>query len=317
MAVGRGFGTSIGVGEESTWGTEVARPNWLRVNSASIKRSRSKTPIGDLGRLGQASSSHREFFVDQDNVEGSFAWNVAYDDSSILLLKHLMGANVTAGAGPYTHTLTMASPVPTGLSIEQIPGTHGFNAAQQFTGCKLASGSLSISPGQPLVCEASVIGRTSGGLEAAGTPTYSSNGERIYQHQLGAITLGGTTIPLKSLSIAWDRGLERLRELGSLFTSEPVEGRLSITLDLVAAFQQADFHTKFFADTQGDLVATFTSGAKSLAITAHNCLVEDLSEPVSAVGMVEQRIQLRAFADATDQGLALVFTNANASHSTN
>lgn len=317
MAVGRGFGASIGVGEESTWGTEVARSNWVRVTSASIRRERAKVVIPDLGRLGQASSNHREFFVDYDYVSGGFDWLVAYDDSTILLLKHLLGANVTAGAGPYTHTLTCASPVPTGLSIEQITGTHGFNSAQQFTGCKLTSGRISCAPGSPLTASVQVIGKTSGGLEAAGTPTYSSNGERVLQHGAGTIALGGTTVPLKGFDISIDRGLERLREIGSLFTSEPVEQRLNVTIECTMAWQQADWHTKYFADTQGDFAVTFTSGAKSLAITAHNCLIEDLSEPVSSAGMVEQRATLRAFADASDQGLTLVFTNGNSSHSAN
>lgn len=315
---GRGFGATAGFGEESTWGTEVSRTNWLALASQSLARAVEYTPSSRLGALGQASSNFRYNFLARDTVAGAFSWPMAYDDSTILLMKHLLGANATSGAGPYVHTITLASPVPTGLTIEMIPGTFSFDAAQQFTGCKFTSGSISWAVGQEVMAEVQVIGRTSAGLEAAGTPTYSSNGELILQHQKSAgFTLGGTSVAIKAMTINVDRGLQPNPELGSQYISEPVEDRLNVTIDLTMAWQQADWHTKFYAGTQGAFTGTFTSGSKSLAITAHNCIIETLTEPVSGPGMVEQRARLRAYAGASDQGLALVFTNGNSSHSAN
>lgn len=318
----RGQHASLGMGEESTYGTEVAFSNWIELASLSLQRIRNTQPTARLGRIGQASNMPREFLVTSDNVQGSFGWCMAYDDSTILLLKHLLGANATTGAGPYTHTLTLASPAPTGLSLQAIPGVAPFNNAQQFTGCKLPRGTITFQPGSEIMCEVEVIGRTSAGLEAAGSPTYTSNGERIFHHSKSAgFTLGGTAIELRSMTINVDRGLDRNQELGSLLTSEPVErDRLNVTIDLTAAWQRVDFHTKHFADTQGDFTGTFTSGSKSLVLTAHNCLVEETSEPVSGAGMIEQRIRLRPYADSSvsgDQGFTLAFTNGNSSHSAN
>lgn len=318
----RGQHAWIGVGEESTYGTEVARSNFLEVARCSLRRIHNTKPTSRLGRTGQASNMPREFVVVNDLVEGSIAWPLAYDDSSILMLKHLLGANTTTGSGPYVHALTLASPSPIGLSLEYSPGPGPFDAAEQITGINFSRGTITITPGEEIMCEVECIGRTHAGFEAPGTPTFSSNGERIFQHQLTAgYTLGGTTIELMSATITLDRNIDRLMELGTLFTQKPVErGQLSVTIDLTAAWQRSDFHTKHYADTQGDFTATFTSGSKSLVLTAHNCIVEDVSNPVESAGMIEQRVRLRAYADSSvsgDQGLSLAFTNGNSSHSAN
>lgn len=319
MPVGRGFGATLGVGFESTWGTAVARTNWLRVKSCGLMRQRTKQAVEDLGSFGQASTAYRQFFVESDFAGGSLSWNLSYNDTSVAMMRHLLGGNATTGAGPFTHTVTAASPQPAGLTIEQINGTHGFNSAEVFEGCKLAGGRLSWEAGSLLTADVDVIAETSQGLVAAGTPTYTSGGEYVRHHHQAQATIGGTGIPLRSARITIDRGLERLHELGSLFTSEPVEQRFMATIDVVAAWQQATFDSNYLADTQGSLVFTFTgaSSPNALTITGHNCLVMDVSREVTRAGWVEERIQFRAFADATNQGLTMAFVNSNALHTAN
>jgi hypothetical protein len=318
--VARGFGLTGGWGSEVTWGTEVARTNWLPLNNCNVKRVRTKQIIPHLGYLGQASSNPREFYNDEDRVEGSFEFNAAFDDSTLFLLRHLFGT-VSSGAGPpYTHTFTLASPQPEGLTMEVIPGTSpGFNNSQQFVGCLLSRGTITVRPGSPVVVACDVMGKTSGGLEAAGTPTYNTTRQHILQNLAGNITLGGTAVACKQMVIRIDRGLEPLRELSSLNPSRPVESRLDLSIELLLAWQAAKFHTNFFADTIEDLAVTFTgTSSRAAALTAHNCLVMDTSEGVSSPGQIEQRVTLKPFADSGgDQGLALAITNANAAATTN
>ena len=47
-----GRGASLGFGIESTWGTAVARTNWMRVVSTGIDRTIDKVPRPHLGTLG-------------------------------------------------------------------------------------------------------------------------------------------------------------------------------------------------------------------------------------------------------------------------
>lgn len=314
---GRGQGAYLGAGEETTRGTEAARSNWLRVNAVSLRRVRETEVLPDLGRLGQASSNPREWFIAEDRVEGSCDFNVSYDDSTLLILKHLLGAVATSGAGPFTHTFTLATPQPEGLTLEAGPGTFDFNAAQQFTGCLISRGTITVVPKRPIVCSFDVMGKTSGGLEAVATPTYSSNGERVYQQHAAAATLGSDEVAFKQMVIRVDRGLEPLNEVGSLNPSRPVEGRLSVEVELLLAWQLAKFHTNYFADTQESWSVNFTSGSKQFNVVGQNSKVMDTSEPVSGPGMVEQRVTLKCFAGAANQGLQIVVVNGNSSATAN
>lgn len=311
----RGHGATAGWGEELTWGTEAARTNWMPVNSQSLARRRVKQVVNHLGYLGQASNNPREFYVDEDSVSGSFEVCMAYDDSTLLLLKHLLGAVATGAGPPYTHTFTLATTQPEGLTMEVIPGTSpGFNNAQQFVGCLLSRGTITVRPGSPVLLACDVMGKTSGGLETPGVPSYNTTRERILQNHAGQWTLGGTGVVIKQAVIRIDRGLEPLREVGSLHPSRPVAGQLSVEIELLAAWQAGTFHTHLFADTQGDLACTFTGTSnRAMVLTAHNCLVMESSEPVSAMGQIEQRVLLKPFADSSDQGLAIAITNDNAS----
>jgi hypothetical protein len=286
------------------------------VNSVGLQRQCEHEIIPDLGAFGQVSTNPRQHYQRNDYAGGPISWCVAYDDSSVLLLAHILGTvgSTSLGGGLHRHDITLASPVPTGLTLEQGNGTHSFNSAEVFEGCKFTSARLALDAQGILMCEAEVIAQTSGGLAAPGTPTFSSGGEHVKHNHAAVVTLGGVAVPLKSYAITIDRGLERLHEIGSLFTQEPVETRLSVTIDCVAAWQQNNIDTNYLAATEADFVDTFTgSGGKVMEITGHNAMVWSMSRPVSGPGMVEQRFQFKCFADATDQGLKIAVTNGNAS----
>lgn len=318
MAKHRGFGAWVGLGVESTWGTPVARTNFLRVQSAGLRRTRTKTRVPHLGHFGQVSTMDRDFYVESDFAGGPIAWPVAYNDSSALLFRHIFGTNVDSGAGPFTHTMTLSSPPPTGLTIEQMSGTAGGsgNMSEVFEGCLINSARLSVEAGQLLMAELDVIAETSQGLVAGGAPTLNTTREYVQHQHLGSsITLGGTAFPCKSFTINVNRNLERNHELGSLFTQVPIEGGLDIEIEATVLWEVDTWDTRYLADTQGSFVATFTGTAPHvLAFTAHNCLITDNGRSVSSKGAVQQSLKLRPFADGTNQGLTAVFTNSNATH---
>lgn len=317
----RGFGGTIGAGVETTWGTEVARTNWKEMVSMGIRRQITNKPVPELGRLGQVSSHHRFNYVESDFAGGPISYCAAYDDSTLLLLTHLLGTVATTGpvSTQYTHAITLASPPPTGLTLEQISGTSGgaglTTMAEVFEGCKFASGKISITAGGLLMVESEVIAQTSSGLEAAGTPTYTTGGERIRHNHMSGLTLGAVAQAFNSLTIDIDRGLQRNHEVGSKFTSEPYEEQLEVTCELRAKWQIDDFDIAYLAGTQSDIVIPFLgTGDNALSITLHNCQVDDITREVNSKGAIEQVVKFHPYAESStgDQGLLLQFKNANA-----
>lgn len=321
-APNRGFGATLGIGSEVTWGTAVARTNWLRVVSMNLRRLPDKQPVPDLGRLGAASTTSREHFLASDFAGGPIEWIGAFDDSTILLLGHLLGTVATSGAGPFTHTVTLQNP-PTGvgLTLEQILGTSNGSTdmAEVFEGCKFTTGRLSLTAGGLLMISGEIIAQTSGGPVAAGTPTYSSNGQRIAHNMLASVSFGGSGRGLNSVVIDIDRKTARNQELGSAFTSIPFDdGEMEVTMECRTKFQENSFDAALLADTQVDVSMAFTgTSSRALTITMHNAYVTDVDKPVNTKGGIEQTVRLRAEKDATDQGLTLEFVNGNASASAN
>jgi hypothetical protein len=311
----RGAGGTGGFGTESTWGTPVARTNWLPMVSMGVHRRIINKAEPDMGRLGAVSTMHRFPYVESDFSDGPISWVAAYDDSTIFLLTHMLGMVSTTGAGPFVHDVKLASPPPVGFTFEEIRGIGNgtlTNITEVFEGCKIAGGRITLVNGGLLMVEADIIAQTSAGLVAAGTPTYSTGGNRIRHNQTPGVSLGGTLRQIQSLTITIDRGLTRNHEIGSLLTSEPYEEGLTVGIELKTKWQADAFDTVLLSGAQADLTIPFTgTGANLLTITAHNCQVDSVEHESNGRGAIEETIKLTPYQDATDQGLSFAFTNAN------
>lgn len=314
----RGAGGSLGIGVESAWGTAVARTNWLRMNSMGLRRMITNKEVDNLGSLGAASVMHRFNHQESDFAGGPLAWYAAYDDSTVALLAHIMGAVATSGPSgtQYTHLLTLASPVPVGVTLEQISGTGHASSitavAEVFEGCKFAGARLSLAAGGLLTVETDVIAQTSGGLVAPGTPTYTTGGNPIGHQQTTGVVVGGTPRAFQSFVINIERDLQRRHELGSAFTSEPHEESLAVTAEFRTKWQASAFDSGLLTGAQADWTIPFLgTGDNALNITLHNVQINEVTREVGSRGSIDMVVRVRAFADGTDQGLALEFKNAN------
>lgn len=316
-----GRGSTIGIGVEATWGTAVARTNWLRLLSCSLSRTQAYADRPHLGTSGETSANPRASFAGQEDAGGDIEWLGAYDDSTVLLLKNALGAAADAGAGPYTHTLTLAKDLGEGLTIEHIRGeiVDGTAISEVFEGCMISSLELTWRPGEIMRCRASVIAETAAARGAAGAPTYSSLGEPIIGWQGSTFTWNAVARKLRSLSITVDNALDRRPRLGSKYTERPQRtGPTSVTARLTLEIITGDaIYSSYLANTQSDGTITFTSGAKSLAITLQNAEIHSVSDPINTAGVLTQDIEIRCYSDGTDEGLKLVFTNASALYSAN
>lgn len=326
--VARGAGGYLGIGVESVWGTAVARSNWLRAATLGLMRRIANSSETDLGAQGRKATTRRYPFVASDFADGSISWPASYNDSTVLLLSHILGDVDTEGPDgtEYTHTVTVASPPPIGLTLEQISGVAPSGSAlankmsEVFEGCKFSGARISCTAGQELMIDADVIAQTSGGLVAAGTPTVSPSFEPILHNHRTSLTLGGTAREINGFTITIERDLQRNQELGSKLTSEPFEGPegVKVSVELRCKWQTDAYDAALLAGSQSDLEIVFTgSGDNSLTITAHNLQIDSVDRAVSDRGAIEQVIKGTCYTDANDDLLTMVFTNSKATAATN
>ncbi len=320
MAASLGYGATLGIGVESTYGTKVSRTNWLEVYRFDVKQDVNRQPINTLGRVGDTSRMRSDNYVGGISVPWSMSTRMAYDDSCLLLLEHCMGAVATTGAGPYVHTFTLGA-IPDGLSLEFIHGTDGASAgdAEVCEGGIITEWSISATNGQPVEFSVSGIGETTGGFETASSVTYTSNGNAALFSQGGSFSFNTVSYAVNSFALRCNNGLSENRTLADVNTAKPVgdtyrtvTGTVELVLDSTAPY------AAYLAGTVSDFAITFTgTGSNALTITGHNAYIKSVSKPVSSAGRITQSIEFECQTDGTDLGLAVAVTNSNALHSAN
>ena len=317
-----GRGASVGIGEEVTWGTPVAFTNWLRLTSATMTRDITREVDPTMGT--DAAVAHVELgavtFIASETAGLSIEFPFSYDDSTLMLLKHALGTVATTGAGPYVHTFTLATPLPTGLTAEIITGTSA--KSEDFEGGKIASWEISGEAGKALMCSFDLICETSIARATKSSPTYSSAGLRAYHHQVGAISWNARTPKMVSFKISGDNGIDRRQLLGSSDTAEPSpENPIAISCEITIEYDSVtgdNIYADYIAQTAADLAFTVTGTTNNaVTFTIHNAIITSHSMPVSSRGKLTQTLTFTGYGDGTDHGVKIAITNDNASALTN
>ncbi len=318
--VNRGFTGSFGLGTETVWGTPVPRTRWLRAFEVGLQKKPITKNVPTLGAKGAASTNYTHQFQEREDAGGTVVWPFGYNDGSLSMLDAIMGSTVDAGVGPFTHTFTLASPASlVGFTIEQIHGavtSANANMAQVFEGGRVSSLELACRHDDLMIASAEIIGQTGGSLGAVPTPTYGAPSYILPNHMAaGQMTFNSVSQTIKGWRLRIDRGLQRNQELGSLFTSEPIETRLMVTLEVDFLFQSGGWHSVFYAGTQHDVTWSFTGTSPlAAAFTLHNAKLLDVDHRTSDPGGIPVKAQFQGYSDdgSGDQGLGIVITNSNA-----
>lgn len=122
-----------------------------------------------------------------------------------------------------------------------------------------------------------------------------------------AVTIGGSSVNVMSLSISGDNSLATDRRfLGTQFISEPMETGLrnySGTVDV--EFTDMTAYRRFVNGTEAALVASFTSGADSVTITT-NVRFDGSVPNVGGPEIVSQSLPFKCVASSTDSSAITV-----------
>lgn len=315
-----GRGAAIGIGQEGTWGTAVARSNWRPLISSSLARTIEKVPRPSL-RVGTLGAMQRAHFVQADSAGGNAVIECTYENVG-MHVKHLLGAVSTAST---THTYTIANDVPTGLTMELVRGT---GSSEIFEGCRFPSGTFSVSAGGVMQLELEVIAETSteSGAEspsvaprsAAGTPSFGSGDTPVLHSHAGTLSFNSVNYSLVDFSVTLNNALARRQLLGSAVTKQPLRSdfmsvEASLTLEVSDTLYKA-----MVDDISGqDAVITFTSGSRTFAFTVQNAYLSAATDPVSSAGIVSQSISLVGQSDGTDEGLKVVINSGDVNPTNN
>lgn len=316
MAYVYGRETSVGFGEESTWGTAVSRTHWYRCVSVNAAKRTVKEIVPVLANSAGSWAPQRTY-VPREEVRITMRLISQYDGMG-LLYKHIFwGTPATTGSGPYVHTYECGATLAPGLTVEVIRGTA--SNSEVYEGCMISKATFSCEAGGLMYLDLEFIGQTSAARAAKGTPAYNSSEELVKHHQAGTLAWNSRTLTLRSFRFVVDTKLAERQQLGAVTTGQPAPSApWSIMLDA-----ELDSDTSYgdglyqdaHDDDQGDAVLTFTGpSSQALAFTAFNAkLMSSADTDISAVGVVNHTISLIGLTDGTDEGAKLVATNSSSS----
>lgn len=314
MAVHYGRGTWVGVGEQTAYGTLVARTAWYRVVSISGGRVTEKEMVQTLAEAA-GSWAYRRTYTSRIAVRLTVRLRVTYDGFG-LWWKHAMYSASTSGTGPYTHTYEMGPDIPAGLTIEVIRGTAA--ASEVYDSCLITRMDARCVAGDTMELEVELIGRTSAARSARSTPSVTGAEDLVLHHHAGTLSWNGRSLRLREFRFTLDHGLAVRQHLGELTIAQPnpggmiaptVEAKLdSDTTDGDGLYQDAH------DDDAGDLTLTFASGAQSLSFWLYNAkLLESKDTDISSVDVIEHAVRWVGLSDGSDEAAAIVATNASSS----
>jgi hypothetical protein len=310
MSQAFGDNSWIGVGVESTFGTPVARTKFFEFMSESVKldaglEARSSLRGRSRNRRGQKKHA----------VAGTVEFQLQVDGMEVFL-KNALGSSSTSGAGPYTHTISLARALPTGLSVElnRDASNIGGSSAFLYDGCQIAKMTLKHSPGDFLKMSVDLVGEGDSSLVAVSTPTFATFVG--WDWDSFAATINGVSVSIKDLEITLDNNLATERyNLGSNKRkgfggngNRMISGKISVEF---ASLTELNYWRN---QSAGSFVCTWTNGTSSLVFSVANPQFIEGEPTVSGAGPTLVPLAFDGYLSSVEgDEISIILTNSTSS----
>jgi hypothetical protein len=323
MSQARGTGATFALYEESTYGAAPGTPDGkkLYLSSFGLALQQNRTASNVLS----GERSRTEPYLGNKSVQGNLATEIGAENLP-WLLKHALGAVATTGSGPYTHVLTIANSLPTGLTLEVDYGAaiSGSGRYVSYNGCRVNQMTLSFP--QEGACTASfdLMGAKAVAGSAALDATLTDTGHTTYSAFSSTIQEGGSAIAtVRSAEIVLANDLDGQGyviggggELGQL-----PEGFASISGTLTVLFSSAALMNKALSDTASSLAITLargdglgSAGNESMLFEVEQLKYEPSTPAVEGPAGVVQTLKFQGYRSGSAKGLKITVKNAVASY---
>lgn len=319
MAVGVGFRGHFGYGEESVYGTAVARTHFTEINSESMQLEDMRIESESLYRRGIINTRVTQGGA---TVNGDVEFEAGFG-GWLKLAKHAFGRvdtstpDVTSNPTVKRHKFTVQDTLPPGLTMELFRDTTDMvtepNVAHIYTGCKISSINFDCSVDEILKVGISMLGRYE--QRAAKTnPNFST--ERLAVYHQGILQWGNDELPVETFNVSLNNNLEYRPRLGSRFTREPLpSAKIEVTGSFTTEFESEAQYDDFRNATERALVITFTgstiSGAFSryIKLTCNVVILSSVRMMLNNVGRIMAEIDFKAYRSLTLNELELEVQN--------
>ena len=312
MTIATGANAKLRAKAETVYGT-LPSGNWQTMPFVSDNYG-SSLALVDSPVLGQGREPYQPAQGAID-VTGNIV--VPLDVRNIgLWLKHLLGAPVTTGAGPYTHTFTSGAASLPSLALElSLSETTTF---LKHAGIYVNTLEIGFDASGSALPQASLglLGQSEAkaGTTSAGTPTALSY--TPFSQFQGSIKREGSVLGnITAASLSYSNGAEAFRVLGSGQNAGGADlGMPAATGNLTARFDSTTLYDDAVAGTALTLDFIYQiSASASLTLTVGDAILSKAPLSVSGPGGITAQMDFRGFNAATHM-LTAVLVNDVASY---
>lgn len=318
-----GYGSVVGFGIETAWGTAQSTLTYMPVIQARVRRERPQQPRPHLNTgTGRVANNH---YAELDDVTVNLDVECGYDTIGTFLRAAMGPAPSTTGSDPYVHPYLLGDALVSLTLRVYVGSTSGGAVTARYhnvVGCKLNTLTLRVVAGEVPRLSMEFIGKTVESYADQGTPTIVHPTPVLY-HQAGNFGWNSASYDCNEFEITISNGLERRRHVGSLNTAEPhPSARRDVMLRMTRDHADEELLAALIAETESDLTVTFSgSGDDEMAITLHAAKVQSPSElggSEGQFGAMPETVEFipRNVPGGTDYGLVIQITNNDASYLT-
>ncbi len=286
------------------WSSCTAKETFGRWEDRSVR--------GDLS--GSVHDVHQGVNHAEITVEGPlYAGGAGGYDAAGFLLYAMFGTDTISGAGPYTHTYSVA-PATYALPSWSISDFTGEIAtARRFVGCRISTLSLTFSPPEPVTYSATFIGSPSGSVSK---PTLNAPEVDPFMGWETTFDINSSaTTEFESFSLDFSRGTAPLHTLNGAQTPQDITFRgIDCTWSGTVVPADDTVYNRVGAHSQHVMVVTCRSSSPTLVFTVTQPSEDDATITRSAEDPVKAETSGSMILNSTDSGIMVpVLTNAYAS----
>jgi hypothetical protein len=314
------FGSFIGLGKETTYGTAVAASSFLELMEGGDGLT---FKGGQIAKPTLRTASTMRTVKAKKSVEGTLKFPFSFG-SAESILRYGLGSVVTSplSGSNKSHAFSLINSLPnTGLTFRVNRGEASslLTAESIYSGCKINKIGFSLQPEGQLECSVDILGQDEA-FGAASTPTYTTT-PYITWDLLTTKTIAGTDVAIQSLELNIENNLDAdTYKLGSLLRQEmgrsanrKISGSFELEFTSVA-------HYNYFKNyTANAIVLEFDGGVITgadhylLNISMPNVIWQGDTPVADKVGPFKQKLNFETVATSENNDLTITLQNATAS----
>ena len=312
---GTGLDAQLGIITETNFGFGITPTTFFPLKSETLGEQIDQL-VSEAIIPGRMTRDTEQVKRGMRHVAGSIEMDL-YQEQTALWMYHILGANASSGAGPFTHLATPAQGTGLGFTLQKgVPDVAGTVQPWQIVGCKVASAPITATVGEPVGLKVDVIGTVTADTNTSlATAAFADNAAVPMSWADASATVDGNAVAAQAWELNINGQFPERPLLGRDISAEPLRSdRIEASGKVTTEFEDMVETNLYHAGTALDVVLAVNDGTQSMTATVKTVL-SGSTPMVAGPGIVAHDLTWsNAFGDGTDTNGLFISTVNNSTN---